>query len=282
MAKHLSVDLYALRESLIRGDLRDEFERSARRKVDVAEAPLELADHRELEQMMHRTWYETALVLTPADNEERIQHALQVRYISLRARWQRYWTMHQARGGEDGCPRSVQLFYDLVSDLKSTYLVSIAKALGNDVAMSLWRRCDQFTQRLNQHLKRDEAKPAALLARLGEQARAARRGAGERCTAWPPLVLDTFDQLERLAAVSEALVEFHGQHASAGTLATALFALDNEALLRGAGEALAWQGAEHADPARTLLRGFQAALDVILDPSLNVQELFDLPRRSAA
>lgn len=88
MATPLTVDLFALRDSLIRGDLRDDFEESARRKVEVAEVPLEQADRHELEQMMYRTWYETALILDPADSEARIQHALQVRYISLRARWQ--------------------------------------------------------------------------------------------------------------------------------------------------------------------------------------------------
>jgi hypothetical protein len=282
MATPLTVDLFALRESLIRGDLRDDFEESARRKVEVAEVPLEQADRHELEQMMYRTWYETALILDPADSEERIQHALQARYISLRARWQRYWTMHQARGGEDGCHRSEQLFYDLVSDLKSTYLVSIAKALGNDSAMRLWRHCDQLTQQMVQGFKQEDGDLAGMLKQMSERMQRCQEQSGERCTVWSPLVLDTYDQLGRLNSVLDTLGKFLGEHASAGGMATALFALDNEALLRGAHEAMTWLGTANESPAQTLIHGFREALNVIVTGHTELNSLFEGAWRMAA
>jgi hypothetical protein len=282
MAKHLSADLFALRESLIRGDLRDNFQHTAQRKVEIAEAPLEQADRQELEQMMHRTWYETALILTPADDEARISHALEARYISLRARWQRYWTMHQARGGENACPRSAQLLYDLVSDLKSTYLVSIAKALGNGSAMTLWRRCDQLTQRLTQRFKREETDLGQRLEQIRGAAADALAQAGERCTAWPPLVLEMHDQLERLTGVIETLRTFAREQPDAAHLAVALFALDNEALVRGIEEALGWQGVSEQQPAPILLASYRRALGVLLADGDGLDELFDGGWRLAA
>ena len=275
MATPLTVDLFALRDSLIRGDLRDDFEESARQKVEMAEVPLEQADRHELEQMMYRTWYETALILDPADTESRLQHALRVRYISLRARWQRYWTMHQARGGEGSCRRSEQLFYDLVSDLKSTYLVSIAKALGNDSAMRLWRHCDQLTQQMMRSYKLKQVDLMDLLQQMAERTKRCREEVGERCTAWSPLVLDTYDQLDRMTSVISTLIDFQRDYAPAGFMATALFALDNEAILRGVREAIVWQGTAQDSPAEALLAGFREALDVIVEGNPHLGDLFD-------
>ena len=264
MSTPLSVDLFTLRESLIRGDLRDEFEHSVRRKLALTTVPLEKADRNELEQLMYRTWYETALLLGAADTADRIRHVLRTRYISLRARWQRYWTVQQARHiTPEECGRTVQLLYDLISDLKSTYLVSMAKALGNDAAMQLWRRCDQLARELTDEWVENGTDVSLLLKNARQKAQDSLAEADARCTAWPPLTLEVYDQLARVSATLQNLTDLTEHNHAAGAMATALFLIDNRALLRGLSDAHQWMGDGENDPGVMLLRSYASLLDEI-------------------
>ncbi|MCK4873072.1 MAG: hypothetical protein KAS72_10135 [Phycisphaerales bacterium] len=272
MTVSASIDLPTLRESLIRGELREEFEHSVRLKLDDPAIPLDKADINKLELLMYRTWYETSLVLGPADTTQRIERALQARYVTLRARWQRYWLVRQTDATQTNQPpqpprppQLVRTLYDLVSDLKSAYLVSISEALGDDHAMQLWRRCDQFTHDASRMWQKRGTDISSLFSQAADQASAAVDHVGERCTAWSPVTLELYDQLDRVRSALMRLSAFTDRHQVGGLNAAGLFIVDNEAVLDGLEQAMIWEGSAQTGPGRELVAGYRGMLDAVID-----------------
>jgi hypothetical protein len=259
-----TIDLFRLRDSLIQGALREEFERSVREKIADPDRELLEADRTEVEQLMHRTWYESVLLLAPADTAPRIEAVLRNRYISLRARWQRYWVVHQTglrRAAESA--KTIHMLYDLVSDLKSTYLVTISKALGGDEAMQLWRRCERVSREVAQEWRQADRHGAELIDDATQHATDALDRAGERCTAWPPLTLELHDQLCAVVNTLRKVDELFETHSDACAECMGLFAVDNEALLTGLEQAMGWERIDQPAPGRHLIDGYRGVLSVV-------------------